>query len=156
MTHERIRCPISTRELERRWALIREVMKQNGIDSLITQNNNKWLGGYVRYFTDIPAENGYPKTVFFPVDEEMSLVVSGKSLPPSPQEWAVRGVKTRVGKPYFRTLNYSNTLDAEVVMGFIRERNDKRVGLVGTTVMDLFFYKYLEEHLPGVEFIDIL
>lgn len=156
MTHERLRFPISTKELERRWSLIRKAMKKKDIDSFVVQNDNKWLGGYVRYLIDIPGEHCYPKTVFFPANDEMSVVVSGGDpLPPSPPEWAVRGVKTRVAKPYFRTLNYTSVMDAEVVAGFIKERNDKRVGLVGTAMMDLGFFQNLEKNVSGVKFIDI-
>jgi Xaa-Pro aminopeptidase len=157
MTRERgVRNPISTSELERRWKLIREAMVKKGVDSLIAQNDNKWLGGYIRYLSDIPGEHCYPKTVFLPVDDEMYLVNSGgEPLPPSPPEWAIRGVKRREGRPYFRTLNYGNYLDAEVVTGFIKERGDKRVAIVGPGMMNLFFYQYLEKNLPQVEFVDM-
>jgi len=32
------------------------------------QSNNDWMGGYVKWFTDVPATNGYPVTVIFPKD----------------------------------------------------------------------------------------
>jgi len=32
------------------------------------------MGGYSRYFTDIPAVNGYPVTVIFPRDDRMTLI----------------------------------------------------------------------------------
>ena len=57
---------ISTSELERRWKAAREAMKQQGIDFLVMQNDNEWLGGYVKWFTDIPARNGYPIDRDFP------------------------------------------------------------------------------------------
>jgi hypothetical protein len=37
--------PISTEELERRWKATRDVMKEKGIDFLLIQNNNDYLGG---------------------------------------------------------------------------------------------------------------
>ena len=39
---------ISTQELERRWKEVRLRMKEEGIDFLIMQNDNEWLGGYVK------------------------------------------------------------------------------------------------------------
>ena len=57
---ERLLNPISTRELERRWAAARNAMAERKIDALVMQNNNDWLGGYVRWFTDTPLSNGYP------------------------------------------------------------------------------------------------
>ena len=67
--NERLLTPISTAELERRWSLVRSEMADRGIDALVMQNNNDWLGGYVKWFTDLPAVNGYPRTVIFYADD---------------------------------------------------------------------------------------
>src|SRR5262249_59463467 len=69
--------PISTRELERRWAAVRKAMAERKIDALVMQNNNDWLGGYVRWFTDTPLSNGYPRTVVFPASDLMTVVDMG-------------------------------------------------------------------------------
>ncbi len=52
---ERLNTPISTAELERRWKAVRSAMAEEKIDALLMQNNNDYMGGYVRYFTDMPA-----------------------------------------------------------------------------------------------------
>ena len=52
-------------------------MKREGVDVLLMQNNNDHMGGYVKYFTDMPATNGYPNTVIFPADDEMTVVCQG-------------------------------------------------------------------------------
>src|SRR6201997_5785916 len=74
---ERLNTPISTVELERRWKAVRAAMEQESIDVLVMQNNNDHMGGYVKYFTDLPAGNGYPVTVVFPRDDLMTLVMQG-------------------------------------------------------------------------------
>ena len=74
---ERLQTPISTAELERRWKAVRAAMKREGVDVLLMQNNNDHMGGYVKYFTDMPATNGYPNTVIFPADDEMTVVCQG-------------------------------------------------------------------------------
>jgi len=51
---------ISDRELERRWKEVRKRMKEEKIDFLVMQNDNEWLGGYVKWFTDVPAKNAQP------------------------------------------------------------------------------------------------
>lgn len=151
----RLRAPIPARELERRWKLIRSAMNEKGIDILITQNDNQYLGGYVRYFIDIPAEQAYPITVLFPKDEEMTVITSGgPPLPPSPPEWAVRGVKTRIGLPYFRSLHYTNILDAEAAAQAVKARKDKVLGVVGLGCMHAAFFEYLKANLPEVEIVD--
>ena len=74
---ERLQTPISTAELERRWAAVRAAMERDKIDVLLMQNNNDYMGGNVKYFTDLPATNGYPLTVVFPRDDLMTLVSQG-------------------------------------------------------------------------------
>jgi len=74
---ERLNTPISDGELNRRWRAVRTAMEREKIDVLLMQNNNDHMGGYVRYFTDMPATNGYPNTVVFPRDDEMTVVCQG-------------------------------------------------------------------------------
>src|SRR4051794_12788611 len=74
---ERLNTPISTAELQRRWNAVRAAMQADKIDVLLMQNNNDHMGGYVRYFTDMPATNGYPNTVVFPRDTDMTVVTQG-------------------------------------------------------------------------------
>ena len=66
-----------TRELERRWGLIRAAMEGRGVDVLLAQANNDFMGGYVKYLTDLPATNGYVMTVVFPRDEPMTVIGQG-------------------------------------------------------------------------------
>ena len=65
--------PISDAELDRRWKAARAMMTARGLDALVMQNNNDWLGGYVKWFTDFPAYNGYPRTVIFHAGDPMTL-----------------------------------------------------------------------------------
>src|SRR5436190_23112817 len=74
---ERVITAISDRELDRRWRAAREEMDARKIDALIMQNANDWLGGYVKWFTDLPATHGYPKTVLFYASEPMTLIEMG-------------------------------------------------------------------------------
>ena len=116
MRKERLREPISRNELERRWKAVRAAMEKEGLDCLVMQNSNLYLGGYVRYFTDIPAENGYPMSVVFPIDDEITVVShGGKPLPTTPPEWALYGVKERIALPYLPTLNFTDNMEAEAV-----------------------------------------
>ena len=57
----RMRDPISTSELERRWAATRTAMRSAGLDALVVQSAEDWMGGYSRWFTDQPATNAYPR-----------------------------------------------------------------------------------------------
>src|SRR5919205_1827963 len=74
---ERVETPISMAELERRWAAVRTEMVTRNIDALITQNSSDWLGGYVKWFTDVPAHNDYPRNVIFHRIDLMTVVEMG-------------------------------------------------------------------------------
>lgn len=153
--HERIRFSIPTRELERRWKLVREAMQAKDIDILIVQNNNQWLGGYVRWFTDVSAQHGYPMTVLFPVNDNMTIISHGnKPLPPAPPAYALRGVKERIPIPYMRTLNYTDCMEPDEISKIIRKRNDNKIGIVSPGNMSYPFLAGLKENLKNAEFID--
>jgi hypothetical protein len=77
MHEENLLHPISNQELERRWQLMRDEMRERKIDLLVMQNSTDHLGGYVKWFTDLPATNGYPKTVLFPLNDEMTIIEQG-------------------------------------------------------------------------------
>jgi len=72
---------LSSNEMERRWSETRKRMEEESIDILLMQNDNQWMGGYVRWFTDIPARDGYPITVIFPIDDEMTTITCGGKPP---------------------------------------------------------------------------
>jgi len=152
---ERLREPISKNELERRWKAVRAAMAKEGLDCLVMQNSNLYLGGYVRYFTDIPAENGYPMSVIFPLDDEITMIShGGQPLPTTPPEWALYGVKRRIALPYLTTLNFTNTMDAEAVVKALGEQEAKSVGFVGKASMSAAFYEHIREKMHGVDICD--
>ena len=147
---------ISTQELERRWEEVRKRMKEEDIDFLVIQNDNEWLGGYVKWFTDIPARNGYPMTVILPIDDEMTTITCGGKPPGDlgPPAWTMRGVKKRLTAPYFRSLIYSHTYDAELAVEALKVKKKGKIGIVGKGTMSAAFYEHLRKGLPEVTFMD--
>lgn len=151
---DRIFQPISTNELERRWKEVRKMMAEKGIDCLVMQNNSQFLGGYVRWFTDVPAVNGYPITVIFPLEGEMTVVSSGgPPIPAYPPEWTLRGAKVKPAS-FFLTFNYTKLYDAEIVAETLQEAEAKVVGLLGENFIPVSLYNYLRKNLPSVELIE--
>jgi Xaa-Pro aminopeptidase len=148
---------VSTPELERRWKAVRERMEAESIDYLIMQNADEWLGGYVKWFTDIPARNGYPMTVIFPVDDEMTTITCGGKPPGDlgPPAWTMRGVKKRLTAPYFRSLAYSNTYDAELALEVLKAKGKGKIGILGKGTMGATFYEHLTKNLPGASFLEV-
>ncbi|MHB8089986.1 MAG: M24 family metallopeptidase [Syntrophales bacterium] len=151
---DRLVASVSTAELERRWKAAREMMRDRKIDVLLMRQDEEYFGGYVRWFSAIVPRHSYPFTVIFPLDEEMTTIASAPPNEGKPPEWAVRGVKERLGAPYYPSLHYTNTYDAELAVGVLRKKKAKTIGVVGMSSMHVPFYDYLTKNLSGVTFVD--
>jgi len=158
---ERIKVMISAQELERRWGAVRAAMGREKVDFLVMQNSNQWLGGYVKWFTDVPAFNGYPTTVIFPKDDDMTVINIGPKMDPesiltdlSTKDWALRGVKNRFTAPYFPSLHYSKTYDAEVVVDLLKAHKGCHIGFVAMGHIPAPFYQHITSQLSSCQFTD--
>jgi Xaa-Pro aminopeptidase len=148
---------VSSGELRRRWAAVRAKMSAAGVDALIIQNSSDWVGGYIRWFCNQPATNGYPSSLVFPLQNGMSLVEQGPfggvriSLP---EEAAHSGIARRLTTPSYPSVGYSGTYDAEIVLRELRALEARRVGLVAPAAMYHSFGRHLRDSLSGMEIVD--
>jgi Xaa-Pro aminopeptidase len=156
---ERINTAISTAELERRWSAVRAAMAEHRIDVLVMQANNDFMGGYVKYFTDIPATNGYPQTVVFPDDERTTVVGQGpfgavRDLPPE-GDGVRRGTARFMGTPSYASAYYTAEYDAVLVEKALERFAGGTVGLLGTAAMSHALVDYLKRgKLSKARFVD--
>lgn len=155
---ERVNRPIPDRELERRWHLVRQAMERAGYDVLVAQANNDFMGGYVKYLTDLPATNGYVMTVVFPRDEPMTIVGQGAfggdvSLPPE-GDGIRRGVGRVLTVPSYASAHYSAHYDAELVVKGLEHYRHARIGLLGTAAISFALVDGLHSALPEATFAD--
>jgi Xaa-Pro aminopeptidase len=156
---ERLQTPISTAELERRWATVRAAMAREKIDVLLMQNNNDYMGGYVKYFTDLPATNGYPLTVVFPRDDLMTAVgmgpFGGDADPTANPDGINRGVKQVLTTPSFASCHYTAAYDAELAARALAPYAGGTIGLVGTAAMSFALVDYLQKgRFSNSRFVD--
>jgi Xaa-Pro aminopeptidase len=119
------------------------------------RQDEEYYCGYVRWFTGITPRHSYPFNVIFPIDDEMTTISSSPPAAPGPPEWAVRGVKRRLGAPYYPSLHYTGTYDAELAVGILKERKGATIGIVGKSFFHVPFYEYVTAHLPGATFVDV-
>jgi len=136
---ERVNAAIPSRELERRWAAIRSAMEHAGVDVLLAQANNDFIGGYVKYLTDLPATNGYPLTVVFPRDRPMTIIGQGPfgldlELP-AEGDGLRRGVGRVLGTPSYASAHYTAGYDAELASRALDGYSGATVGLLGTAAI---------------------
>ena len=176
---ERLNTPISTAELERRWKAVRAAMAPAKIDVLLMQNNNDHMGGYVRWFTDMPATNGYPNTVIFPRDDKMTVVcqgpfggsettaqgdMTGESVTPQEagdtsfdlkgrlSQW--RGVKQIFTTPSYASAHYTKDYDPELAAKALKPFATDTIGYVGTYQMSFALLDYIKRAFPNAGFVD--
>src|ERR1044072_5785589 len=152
---ERLQTPISTAELERRWNAGGAAMKREKVDVLLMQNNNDHMGGYVKYFTDIPATNGYPNTVIFPADDEMTVVMQGPfggDRKPEPDIW--RGVKRILTTPSYESAHYTQDYDPELAAKALQPYARGTIGFVGIYQMSFAMGDYIMKRFTSAKFVD--
>ncbi len=157
MPSERLLHSISTAELERRWGAVRAAMAMRGLDALVVQATQDWLGGYLKWFTDEPATNGYPATAVFPREGLMTLVAQGpmhgrRNLKGDEPEH--RGVGTLRFTPSYSSIHYTKHYDAALVAEELAAAGFRNIGLVATSQMQYDFADHLHKSLPAVEFSD--
>jgi Xaa-Pro aminopeptidase len=153
---------VSIRELERRWKLVRDHLKERGLDALIAQNARDFTGGYVKWFTDSPAY--YPRTVIFHASDLMTVVEHGAAGRRRRLEGSDRenpGVGEIITTSAFPSIDYTQTYDAEAVCDELTRRGYRKIALVAASAMAHGFVSYVEEKISGkvaisdeTEFID--
>ncbi|MDE2230289.1 MAG: aminopeptidase P family protein [Alphaproteobacteria bacterium] len=134
-------------------------MAERHIDVLLMQTNNDFMGGYVRYFTGLPATNGYPVTVVFPRDDDMTVIGMGpfgmdRRL--APGEDSMRpGVRRLMGGPSFATAAYTMHDDAELAERALEGFVGATVGLLATASLPHAFVERLRRgRLSNTRFVD--
>lgn len=154
---ERLNTPISTAELERRWTAVRAAMTDARLDVLVMQNNSESLGGYVRWFTDLPAFD-YPVSVVFPREGRMTVVTHGalgaRELPPE-GDGIFRGVERVIGTASFPSVHYTRVYDAELLAPALEPYARASIGLLGTYQLGYATGAYLVKRFPDAAFEDV-
>ena len=156
--NERLLNPVSDAELDRRQAAVRKAMADHGVDALIVQSNNDWLGGYAKWLTDHPATNGYPKTVVFHANDWMTVVDMGprggrRKL--GGNDEVHRGIGEILTTPAFTSVAYTDEYQAELVVSDIKPRNCRAVGIAGGGALPHKFITRIERELAPVRLVDM-
>lgn len=139
---------VSRVELERRWDLVRAHLRARGLQALIVQGYEEKIGGPIRWLTDVPP--GYPRTIIFHDDDLMTMVDHG----PQGEIRRLDGLDpTRPGVGELLTNwslqggHFSSGLNAESVIGVLRRRGYRDVGLVNPRALPFGFTGDLRDAL---------
>jgi Xaa-Pro aminopeptidase len=148
---------VSINELERRWRAVRALMRERGIDALVVQNSSDWVGGYIRWFSNQPATNGYPSSLVFPLDGGISFIEQGPFggvRRSSDAELKATGIARRLTTPSYPSVGYTGGYDADLVASELRTLGARTVGLVAPAAMYHSFGTRLEEVLRSSRLLD--
>lgn len=150
---------VSTTEIARRLREVRERMRDRGVDVLVLQNSSDWVGGYIRWFTNQPATNGYPSAVVCPIEGGVSLIEQGPFdgvRIASETEAKLTGVARRLTTPSYPSISYTGSYDAAIAVRELQSLGARRVGLVAPAAMYHSFGQHLQATLTaaGVEIVD--
>lgn len=153
---ERINAPASTAELERRWSAVRDAMREARLDALIVHSHVDGIGGATRWFADLPAGEGYPVSIVFPLDEPMTVVMHGSiggDRLVGADDPVLRGVSRVLTTASFASAPYCDGYDAELVLSVLAGLLPRRVGIVAPAQMP---YTFLERLIWGLDGADVV
>jgi len=138
-------------EMERRWNLAKEFMKERGLDYLVTQSNDWVLCQYVRWFAEVRSL--HYTYLLFDKDGEMTMIshgaAGGKAVP-----WDV-GLTHNIAIPVFNNACYADSFAAERALEIIRKKGCQKLGFIGMNLITAAFYNNLLKGLPRVETVDV-
>jgi Xaa-Pro aminopeptidase len=126
------------------------------------QNASDWLGGYVKWFTDVPAHNDYPRTVIFHRDDLMTLVemgAMGRRDKLDGKEVNNPGIGEIIYSPSFFSVAYTHDYDPALVVDALTARSYKTVGLLGrgalpSALVDAIRAKVAAKIVDASDFVD--
>jgi Xaa-Pro aminopeptidase len=158
MLSERLNAPVSDAELERRWTAVRSAMEAARIDVLIMQASNDFMGGYVKWFTDLPATQGYFASVIFPRDAGMVLIGQGgfghDVTLPLEGDGMRRGVARVMTCPSYATSGYAHAYEAELTCRALAPYAGGTIGMVGLSTLPYSLFEALRREMPRANFVD--
>jgi Xaa-Pro aminopeptidase len=142
---------VSKQELERRWKLVRDHLRERKIDALIAVSteapNNS---GYTRWLTD--ATGGYRHVVVFHANDLMTVVVHGfhgTRRTPKGEDPQNPGVGEILNVAEFPAVNHNQRYEAEAIVEMLKRRGYTRVALVNPDGMPWCFVDAVKATLAG-------
>jgi Xaa-Pro aminopeptidase len=156
--HARAVNAVSIAEIDRRLRAVRARMRECDIDALVLQNSSDWVGGYIRWFTNQPATNGYPSAVVCPVEGGMSLIEQGPFdgvRTASEAEVKATAIARRLTTPSYPSVHYTGAYDADIAAAELKCLGARRVGFVAPAAMYHSFGQHLRATLEAAS-VDVV
>ncbi len=147
------------KELERRWEMVGQAMKEQGIDALILAQLECVFPGPAKYLTDINPPNYANFFLWSPEgfyaygngSSNMTTHIDGMPLSEYVMADKVLGVRHSAAAPGFA---FSQNVAASAIVEDIRFRGYKKVGFCSLLTVPAAIYNYVTQTLTDVEFVE--
>lgn len=139
--------------MNRRWTELRRRMEREGIEFLVVEATQRYLGGYLRWLVDIPATNNLSQAVLG-LDGNATLVTHGPPGTAPPEEQRSNAPLDTVRVPAFPSVWWQDGWQGEKVADVIGRSRPHTVGLVGLGTMSASLYENLKKELPSSKFVN--
>ncbi|MDR1518908.1 MAG: M24 family metallopeptidase [Planctomycetota bacterium] len=140
----------SKSEMQRRWKLAMEFMREQGLDYLVAQANDGILCEKVRWFAEL--RSAHYCYLLFDKDGGMTMIshgaAGGKAIP-----FDV-GLTNNISVPVFNNACYADSFAADKAVEIMRRRGCKKIGFLNLNLITVGFYQNLLKGLPGVDSVD--
>ncbi len=147
--------PISSGELERRWRLVRDRLRERGIDALVVVGTDADLSGYSRWLTASPVT--YRKVVAIYPDDLMTVIDhggAGRTRNTDGSDPDYPGAGDIITVSAFSSVAYTQAHEAEQLITVLRRRGVRSVALAGPGSMPHGFHQALRDGLGDIEWYD--
>ncbi len=157
---ERFCHPVSRGELERRWAAVREIMREENCEALIVQGLNNFMGtgGHYRWLTGVSVATSYPSTLIFPLDGLSTAVAHGgfgERVEVNDTDPTAPGLGLRLFAPSFPGVNYCGQLDAELIVAELKRAGYRRIATLAPSIWLAGMALGLRQLAPEIELVDV-
>ena len=147
--YERIRA-LPEKELDRRWGVIRQIMKEHGLNVILISDPGRngtasWLLG---------TGNKVPQLIVFPLDDAPTAVYGGKSLSGGGFNPYVLPARTPVDPGIYGRVVNANEFSAEMVSKYAGKAH-ARIGVFAPETFGVKCVRDLNSAMPGLEMVDL-
>ncbi len=132
-------------------------MERAGIDVLVCQANNDYMGGALRYLCDVPAGNGYPVSLVFPREGDATLVRQGPVHGDQTLAAAagpLHGVGRILTTPSYASVGYTRYYDAELIVKALAGFEHATIAWPASAEVSYPTIDYVRRELPESTFVE--
>lgn len=150
--YEKVQC-FSKGEMERRFALTRKVMREQGTDVLLVLEG--FWEGYSQWLTG----NRNPSVIIVPREGKITAVFGEEYLKkgekPSTELHTERFTDYLMPAPVHEDIEYVRGLDGYALAELLEKYQNQRLGFLHLESMTAGMERYLKEAVPKAEYVDI-